>query len=133
MYNRLILAGYLASDVELRYTQSGKAVASFRLAVNEPGQDKDKALFLSVVVWEKQAEVVSQYLTKGRPCLVDGRLTMRQYDVQDGSRRTVYELVAQTVRFLPDGNRQQAGAQAAGGGAVPGADYNPTDDDEVPF
>lgn len=146
MYNKVILMGRLTKDPELRYTSSGKAVASFRLAVDRGvggGQGERETDFIDIVVWDKQAETVSQYLTKGRAVLVDGRLQMRQYDAQDGTRRTVYEVVAQTVRFLPDGSRGGGGAPGGGmpgrqGGGSAGAgdggfsDFTP-DDEDVPF
>lgn len=141
MYNKVILMGRLTKDPELRYTSSGKAVASFRLAVDRGvggGQGERETDFIDIVVWDKQAEIVTQYLTKGRPCLVEGRLQMRQFDAQDGTRRTVYEVVAQTVRFLPDGSRGGAPAPGApgprgGDGGGFGSDFNPEDDDDVPF
>jgi len=136
MYNRIVLVGRLTKDPELRYTPSGKAVASFRLAVNR-GRN-DEADFLDVVVWERQAETVSQYCSKGKLVLVEGRLQKRQYDAQDGTRRTVYEVVASLVRFMPDGQRGgeqgPAPARQSGAPADPGqwAGYNP-DEDDVPF
>ncbi|MFO7172582.1 MAG: single-stranded DNA-binding protein [Bacillota bacterium] len=140
MYNRIVLVGRLTRDPELRHTPSGKAVATFRLAVDRGttnAQGERQADFIDVVVWERQAELVSQYLTKGRLVLVEGRLEMRQYDAQDGTRRTVYEVRANTVKFLDRGNGSEVGA--AGGGATGGADdlpfgndFDPGDDD-VPF
>lgn len=157
MFNKVILIGRLTKDPELRYTPSGKAVAGFRLAVDRGStnaQGEKETDFIDIVVWDKQAETVQKYLTKGRLVLVDGRLQMRQYDAQDGTRRTVYEVVAQTVRFLPDGRNQgeagfpadfggeaprrapqpQPPAQRPPGGGVPfGTDFSPEDDDDVPF
>lgn len=143
MFNRIILVGRLTKDPELRYTPSGKAVASFRLAVDRGrgGQGSERETdFIDVVVWERQAETVSQYLNKGRLVLVEGRLQMRQYDAQDGTRRTVYEVVASLVRFMPDrggegpgpgpGSSSGAGRESGDGGYA--QDFNP-DDDDVPF
>ncbi|MCG0238432.1 MAG: single-stranded DNA-binding protein [Firmicutes bacterium] len=145
MYNRIVLVGRLTRDPELRHTPTGKAVAQFRLAVDRGttnAQGERQTDFIDVVVWERQAELVSQYLTKGRLVLVEGRLEMRQYDAQDGTRRTVYEVRANTVKFL---DRANAGGEPAGdrsgfGGdfreepePIPfGSDFNPEDDD-VPF
>lgn len=134
MYNRITLVGRLTKDPDLRYTQAGKAVASFRLAVGrgrKDGSGKEETDFIDHVVWDKQAELVSQYCTKGKLVLTEGRLQQRTYDAQDGSKRTVYEVVASTVRFMPDGNRGNGGqAPAAGGG-----DWVPDDDseDSIPF
>lgn len=133
MYNRIILVGRLTKDPELRYTPSGKAVAGFRLAVDRgrrSGQDGSgdrEADFIDVVVWDRQAETVSQYLTKGRLVLTEGRLQMRQYDAQDGSRRTVYEVIANTVRFMPDRHGDGSGTEGSA------QDFHPDDDDDVPF
>ncbi|NLA59281.1 MAG: single-stranded DNA-binding protein, partial [Firmicutes bacterium] len=103
MLNRVILIGRLTADPELRYTQNGTAVTNFRLAVergytSQSGQREVD--FIPVVVWDKQAETCANYLNKGRLVAVDGRLQVRSYDAQDGSRRWVTEVVAQDVRFL---------------------------------
>ena len=108
MLNRVILIGRLTADPELRYTQNGTAVTNFRLAVergytNQSGQREVD--FIPIVVWDKQAETCANYLNKGRLVAVDGRLQVRSYDAQDGSRRWVTEVVAQDVRFL-DWGRQ---------------------------
>lgn len=130
MLNRIILIGRLTRDPELRYTPGGKAVANFSLAVdrgrsNPQGQKETD--FIDVVVWEKQAETVSQYLNKGRLVAVEGRLQVRSYEAQDGTKRKAAEVVASTVQFL-DSKK----AQAAGGGAPDlGSEVN--FDDDVPF
>ena len=104
MYNKIILIGNLTKDPELRYTQQGTAVASFTLAVNSRIKSKDESreetLFMDVVVWGKQGEVVSQYLSKGRQALVEGRLRERKWEGQDGQQKRRMEVVADSVRFL---------------------------------
>lgn len=108
MLNRVILIGRLTADPELRYTQSGTAVANFRIAVDRPFTNQSgerEADFIPIVVWDKQAETCANYLNKGRLVAVDGRMQVRSYDAQDGSRRWVTEVVAQDVRFL-DWGRQ---------------------------
>ncbi len=108
MLNRVILIGRLTADPELRYTQSGTAVANFRLAVDRPFLNQSgerEADFIPIVVWDKQAENCANYLNKGRLVAVDGRLQVRSYDAQDGSRRWVTEVVAQDVRFLDWGKQ----------------------------
>ena len=108
MLNRVILIGRLTADPEQRYTQNGTAVTNFRLAVDRPYTSQSgqrEADFIPVVVWDKQAETCANYLNKGRLVAVDGRLQVRSYDAQDGSRRWVTEVVAQDVRFL-DWGRQ---------------------------
>lgn len=153
MYNKIILVGRLTKDPELRSTTTGKSVASFRLAVDRgttSAQGERETDFIDVVVWDKQAETVQRYCTKGKLVLVDGRLQMRQFDAQDGTRRTVYEVVADRVRFLPDGRGQgDPGFGGDSGGEMPsprrapqpqkpqsgsfGSEFNPDDDDDVPF
>ena len=103
MYNKVILIGNLTKDPELRYTAQGTAVASFRLAINskfKSGEEmKEETLFIDVTVWGKQGETVSQYLSKGSQCLVEGRLNENSWE-SDGQKRTKMEVVASTVRFL---------------------------------
>ncbi len=105
MYNRIILVGNLTKDPELRYTPQGTPVATIRIAVSSKfktqsgGDMKEETLFIDVVTFGKQAETVSQYLAKGRPVLVEGRLQERKWE-SDGQQRSKFEVVAQTVRFL---------------------------------
>ena len=135
MMNVVVLIGRLTKDPELRYTPSGKAVCQFRLAVDRgtsSAQGEKEADFFDVVVWEKQAENCANYLSKGRLVAVNGRLQSRSYDAQDGTRRTVTEVVARDVRFL---ERKQGGDAPAGGSREGsfGTDVPPSDDDDVPF
>lgn len=148
MLNRIVLIGRLTRDPELRFTQSGKAVCSFTLAVDRPfsGQDGNRETdFISIVVWNKQGENCAQYLAKGRMAAVDGRLHIRNYDGNDGQRHYVTEVIADRVVFLsPKGEGANAGGYAAapsapsapafGGsfGAAPGDDMPMTSDD-LPF
>lgn len=98
MLNNVVLIGRLARDPELRYTQGGKAVCNFTIAVNRFGGDT--ADFIPVVVWEKQAENISKYLSKGSLAAVEGRLQVRTYDDKEGTRRYATEVVARGVTFL---------------------------------
>lgn len=103
MINRVVLVGRLTRDPEMRYTQSGIAVTRFTLACDRPfsGQDgKREADFIDCVVWRKQAENVSKYLSKGSMAGVDGRLQISSYEGQDGQKRYRAEVVADSVRFL---------------------------------
>lgn len=135
MMNVVVLIGRLTKDPELRYTPSGKAVCQFRLAVDRGtsnAQGEKETDFFDIVVWEKQAENCANYLSKGRLVAVNGRLQSRSYDAQDGTRRTVVEVVARDVRFL---ERKTAGGEVAPGareGSL-GTDVTPGDDDDVPF
>lgn len=102
--NKVILAGRLVRDPEVRYTQTGKAVASFTLAVNRRfGRNADQqqtADFIPIVVWDKLAEVCGNNLVKGSQVLIEGRMQVRSYDAQDGSKRYVTEVVAQELEFM---------------------------------
>jgi single-strand DNA-binding protein len=114
MLNRIVLIGRLTKDPELRYTQSGKAVCAFTLAVDRPylaNNGNREADFINIVVWNKTAENCAQYLAKGKLAAVDGRLQIRSYDGQDGQRRYVTEVIADNVRFLSpksEGSQQEA-------------------------
>lgn len=130
--NKVILVGRLTQDPEIRYTQTGKAVASFTLAVNRfVSQGKSEADFIPIVVWDKLAEVCGNNLTKGQRLLVEGRLQIRSYEGNDGQKRRVAEVVAQNIEFL---ERKQA-AEGSGGKDFNvnsfGADVFP--EEEIPF
>ena len=111
MLNRIVLIGRLTRDPELRYTQSGVAVASFTLAVdrkfkNQAGERE--ADFIPVVVWRQAAEACNTYLAKGKLAAVDGRLQIRNYEDKEGNKRLAAEVVADNVWFLsPAENKQQ--------------------------
>src|SRR5579875_3096201 len=117
MLNRVVLIGRLTADPELRYTNTGTAVASFTLAVdrmrtNQAGERETD--FINIVVWQKQAELCAQYLHKGRLAAVDGRLQIRSYENREGQKVRVAEVVAETVRFLDRGdNSGSAGSSAS--------------------
>lgn len=118
--NRIILIGRLTADPELRYTQSGAAVAHFTLAVDRPftnQQGERETDFIDIVVWRKQAESCANYLRKGASAGVEGRLQIRSYETQDGQRRRVAEVVADRVEFLERSRRGSGGpeGQASGG------------------
>jgi single-strand DNA-binding protein len=103
--NRVFLIGNLTRDPELRYVPSGTAVATFDIAVNrfytsQSGEKKEETSFFRIVVWSRRAEVCAEYLTKGSPVLVDGRLRSRSWQTQDGQKRNTVEVVAQNVQFL---------------------------------
>jgi len=116
MFNRVILVGRLTADPELRYTPSGRPVANFRLAVNRPGRagapQEQQADFINIVAWQQQAEFASNYLTKGRLVLVEGRLQVRQWTTPDGQKRSAVEVVCSRVQPLE--RRREEGAPAAG-------------------
>ncbi len=124
--NKVILVGRLAQDPEVRYTQSGKAVASFNLAVNRYGQ-KDSADFIPIVAWEKLAEICGNNIRKGNQILVEGRLQIRPYETQDGQKRRVTEIVAQNIEFLGSKNKSEGETCASDFGS------EVSQDEEIPF
>lgn len=102
MLNRVVLIGRLCTDPELKYTASGIAVATFRIAVDRRpnAQGEKETDFISIVAWRQSAEFASTYLTKGRLISVDGRLQTRSWVAQDGTRRYSFEIVADDLRSL---------------------------------
>ncbi len=116
-FNKVILIGNLTRNPELRYTPSGTPVANFGLAVNRrfrQGDDqKDEVCFVDIVAFGKQAENCGQYLSKGDGAIIDGRLHYRQWETEEGQRRSKHEVVAQSVTFLP--KRQSHGGEPGGG------------------
>ena len=135
--NRIILLGRLTKEPEVRYTNTGKVVASFTMAVDRPftGQDgKRVADFIPVVIWGKPAETIGNYVQKGHRVLVEGRLQIRSYDGKDGQKRWVTEVIADRFEFIEKAGdkaaKPQAGNTAGGfesmGEAVP-------DMDSIPF
>lgn len=104
-FNRVILAGNLTRDPELRYTPSGTAVCSLDLAVNsfftdKAGKKQEDAVFVPITVWKRQAELCAEYLKKGRPVLVEGRLKQERWTDKDNNKRQRLVVVASLTRFL---------------------------------
>src|SRR3954452_12838021 len=115
--NRVVLVGNLTKDPELRHTPSGTAVCKLRLAVNTRQKDAqgnwgDKRNYFDVTVWGNQGESGAQYLSKGRPVAVDGRLDWREWESQDGGKRQAVEIIADSVQFL--GSRDSGGGNGNG-------------------
>lgn len=142
--NRVVLVGNLTKDPELRHTPGGTPVCQLRVAVNSRRRDEsgnwvDKPNYFDVSVFGNQAESCTQYLAKGRPVGIDGRLDWREWDATDGSgKRQAVQIIADTVQFL--GGRD--GGEGGGGGGnqfVPagasdgGADFPAATDDDIPF
>jgi len=103
LLNRVILIGRLARDPELRYTPAGVPVAGFTLAVERPFTNRDgrrEVDFIDIVAWRRQAETCANHLSKGRLVAVEGRLQIRSYETQEGQRRRVAEVIADSVTFL---------------------------------
>lgn len=103
--NKVFLIGNLTREPELRYTPQGTAVANLRIAVNRKfrdrtGEQKEETCFVTVVVWDKQAEACNQYLSKGKSVFVEGRLVSRTYENNSGQKRYVQEVRAERIQFL---------------------------------
>jgi single-strand DNA-binding protein len=143
--NRVVLVGNLTRDPELRHTPSGVAVCSLRLAVNSRRKDPstgewgEKPNYFDITVWGNQGESCAQYLSKGRPVAVDGRLDWREYEAKDGSgKRQAVEIIADSVQFL--GGRGDGEGQSQ---YIPSSDVaadqsdfvkaGATADDDIPF
>lgn len=118
-FNQVILMGNLTRDPELRQTPNGQSVCSFSLALNRSykgadGNWQEATDYIDVVAWGPLGERVAQYLSKGRPCLVNGRLQSRSWE-QDGQKRSKVEVVAQDVTFLGGGQSGEGGGSRSGG------------------
>jgi len=103
--NKVLLIGNLTRDPELRYTPGGAAVVTLRMATNrrykdKSGELKQEVCYLTVIAWNKQAEVCNQYLHKGSPLFVEGRLQSRSWDGADGKKRYATEIRAERIQFL---------------------------------
>lgn len=139
MYHKIIIAGYLGKDPEMRYTQDGTPVTNFSVATSrkwarQDGTQVDETTWFRVSAWRRQAEICNEYLQKGSPVLIEGRLNPdengnpRIWTGNDGNARASFEITAQTVKFLP-GKRDSADV-----GGVP--DEPPPPDpgeSEIPF
>jgi len=152
-FNKVILVGNLTRDPELRYTPKGTAIAKIGLAVNrvwtnEAGEKKEEVTFVDVDVFGRTAENVGQYMRKGRPILIEGRLRLDQWDdKQTGQKKSKLGVVAETVQFLgsaqgggeggapsaPSAPRAARPAAAAPAAAPDAGDSEPPHDDDVPF
>jgi single-strand DNA-binding protein len=148
-FNKVILAGNLTRDPELRYTPKGTAIASFGLAINrkwksETGETKEEVTFVDVEAWGRQGEVVAQYMKKGRPFLVEGRLKLDQWeDKNTHQKQSKLKVVLESFSFIdtnrgdsavPSGPRPAAApAAAAGAAASAEPEAAEPEQDDVPF
>jgi len=149
--NRVVLTGNLTADPDLRSLPSGTSIARLRLAVNtrrknsQTGQWEEKPNYFNVTVWGAQADNCANYLRKGRPIAIDGRLEWREYTAQDGQTRQTVEVIAETLQFL-GGREQNANAQSSAAGPSraasarsDGSDFDVAPaatgsfDDDIPF
>ncbi len=147
-FNRVILAGNLTRDPQLSYTPSNTPVCEFGMAINRKwrdrdGNSKDEVCFVDMTAYGRQAEVINQYMGKGRPMLVEGRLRYRQWTNKEGQNRSRLDVVVENFTFLggaPGGGQARGGAGRVPTGAAapaddapPPIDDMPPDDPDVPF
>src|SRR3954468_11761534 len=148
-FNKVILLGNLTRDPEVRYTPKGSAVCDLGLAVNrnytlENGEKREEVTFVDVVLWARLAEIAGEYLKKGRPVFIEGRLQLDTWDdKQSGQKRSKLRVIGETMQLL--GSRPGGGAGGGGGeedrGSRPSKPAAPPksaapaepDDDEIPF
>ena len=138
-YNRVILVGNLTRDPEIRYTQSGKGVCKFTLAINNP-RNKEETTFVDIVAWDRLGETCNTYLKKGTNTLVEGRLVIRNYDDKDGNKRKATEVVIDNMQMLgsrpggEDGGYGNGGSRSAAPSSGGSSDtFGDELDDEIPF
>ena len=147
-FNKVILMGNLTRDVEMRTTQSGQTVANFSLAVtrswrDQNGQQQDQTSFINCVAWGKPGEIIAQYVQKGAPLLVSGRLDQRSYEDKDGNKRQAVEVVVEDFNFVGGGRggddspapRQSSNSSSSKSQdvVIEDIDDKPIDLSEIPF
>lgn len=145
-FNKVILMGNLTRDVEMRHTPQNTAVGSFGLAVNrryktQDGQNHEEVTFVDCEAWGRTAEVMAQYLKKGRPAFIEGRLKLDQWQDQQGNKRSKLKVVVENFRFVDSGQGGGGGGQGSGGGGGGGSSYSQGNydsdpippDDDIPF
>ena len=140
-YNKVILAGNLTRDPQMSFLPSNTPVTEFGMAINrrwrgQDGQQREETCFVDCRVYGKQAETFNQYMTKGRPVLVEGRLQFQSWTAKDGSKRSKHMIVVESFQFLGsrDGG-QGAGGSPQGQAAAGESDSGPPPptDDDIPF
>ena len=141
-FNRVVLAGNLTRDPELRFTSSGIPVCEFGLAVNRVRSKSEEVDFFDITAWRELGETIANYKKKGDPILVEGKLQYRTWEAQDGSKRSKVDVVADNVQFLgrsegggeagtPSGGGQRA--RAGQRGSRDDVELNEEDFDDIPF
>ena len=136
-YNRVILAGNLTRDPELKFTSGGIPVCDFGIAVNRRRRDaENEAHFFDISAWRELGETVANYKQKGDPILVEGRLQYRTWEAQDGSKRSKVDVVADNIQFLSrgtNGDSSQENGHGAGARSGGEEDVETSDFDDIPF
>ena len=143
-FNRVVLAGNLTRDPELRFTNDGIPVCSFGLAVNRVRSRSEEVDFFDISAWRELGETIANYKKKGDPILLEGRLQYRTWEAQDGSKRSKVDVVADNVQFLGSRSDSDDGAPSGGGGGQARrgggrggrreeVDINEEDFEDIPF
>lgn len=137
-FNKVILMGNLTRDVEMRTTPSGQTVANFSLAVSRSwkdanGQQQEQTSFINCVAWGKPGEIIAQYVSKGNPLLVSGRLDQRSYDDKDGNKRQAVEVVVEDFNFVSGGRSDDAASSAPRAPRSKSQDVVPDEIDDKPI
>jgi single-strand DNA-binding protein len=143
-FNKVILLGNLTRDPEVRYTPKGSAVCDLGLAVNrqytlDSGEKREEVTFVDVVLWSRLAEIAGEYLKKGRPVFIEGRLQMDSWDdKQTGQKRTKLRVIGETMQLLGSRPSGDSAGESGRSGAKPAPPPKPAapaepDDDEIPF
>ena len=144
--NKVMLIGNLTRDPELRYTPKGTAVAEIGMAVNrvrtnDQGQRQEDTTFVDVTLWGRQAELAQQYLSKGRPVYIEGRLQMDTWeDKNSGQKRSKLKVVGENMQFIgsggggrPSGGEEQPAASQPQGGSPAAEEISEDEGEEIPF
>jgi single-strand DNA-binding protein len=141
-FNKIIVVGYLGRDPELRYTPDGTPVCNFTIATTERKKDRsgefqDVTTWFRVNLWRRQAEVASQYLSKGKQVYVEGRLSQSEYQDRDGNTRTSLEINGTDIQFIsPRGDESAAPREERSTSPRPASSPEPSapvTDDDIPF
>lgn len=147
-FNKVILMGNLTRDVEVRTTASGQSVVNFSLAVSrswrgQDGQQQDQTSFINCVAWGKVGDIIAQYVHKGSPLLVSGRLDQRSYQDKDGNKRSAVEVVVEDFNFVGSGRSDNSSPSAPSSNqstnsksqdvVIEDIDDKPIDLSEIPF
>jgi len=145
-YNRVILMGNLTRDPELRYLPSNTPVVNFGMAMNrryknQQGEQQEEVTFVDCEAFARPAEIINQYMGKGKPIHVEGRLRLDQWQSQDGQNRSKLKVVVENFQFVGGGDGGQGGGAAQGGaqaagqpaGQGPAQGHQPVEEDDIPF
>lgn len=137
-FNKVILLGNLTRDPEVRYTPSGTPVASFGMAISrryrQGEESKEEVCFVDVTTFGRQAEVAGEYLSKGRPVLIEGRLRWHSWETEGGQKRSKLDVVAEALQLMP--RTREDSTERSSPGSIPGResfDMPPPEDDDIPF